>query len=124
MWILTLFIFQKQYSSKTQTESLINKVKGFDSSSITPRFQSLKEKILRTMYVTSMWKNATDPKCALISPEVWGMKTKLESFWFYFNPTPLMVDDIVTETTSKMSNDSSDEDDSDDKVYTSDSDIA
>ena len=35
-----------------------------------------------------------------------------------------MVDDIVTETTSKMSNDSSDEDDSDDKVYTSDSDIA
>ena len=35
-----------------------------------------------------------------------------------------MVDDIVTETTSKMSNDSNDEDDSDNKVYTSDSDIA
>nr|CAH7712903.1 unnamed protein product [Callosobruchus chinensis] len=34
-------------------------VKKFESSQLPPCWRSLQQKILRTIYVTSMWQNAT-----------------------------------------------------------------
>lgn len=90
-------IFHKTYTSKKNNENLIKKIRGFDSTNIPPCFESLKQKILRTIFVTAMWKNATNQECITLRPEQcgWLMRDILEPIWFEGNPTPLSVEDIL-----------------------------
>lgn len=76
----------------------MKKVKGFDSSLIPPCFRSLEQKILLTIFVTSMWQNATSENCTALHFEEygWEMAEKLKPRWFRGQPTPLVVDDILS----------------------------
>lgn len=76
----------------------LKKVKGFDSSLIPPCFRSLEQKVLRTIFVTSMWQNATLPECSILSAEEygWEMGDTLKPRWYRGQPTPLLVDDILS----------------------------
>lgn len=73
---------------------------------IPPCWKSLKQKILRTIYVNSMWLNATDPCCAKLQPEAcgWYMDGYLKPIGFLGDPTPLQVDEIL-QATNKENND-------------------
>ncbi|VEN58901.1 unnamed protein product [Callosobruchus maculatus] len=46
-------IFQKMYGT-SNNKKFMRKIKGFDSSTILPCWESLKQKVLRTSYVNSM----------------------------------------------------------------------
>lgn len=73
-------IFQKLYSGNELNDVFLKKVRGFDSNLIPPCYRSLKQKFLRTIYVTSMWLNATSPNCVTFSFEEygWEMREKLQ----------------------------------------------
>lgn len=64
---------------------------------IPPCWKSLKQKILRTIFVNSMWLNATDPCCVKLRPETcgWYMDVYLKPIGFLGDPTPLQVNEIL-----------------------------
>lgn len=93
-----LFIFQNKFASISVAEYFIKNVKKFDSTQIPPCWKSLKQKILRTIYITSMWQNATEVNCVNLIPEQCGWtidNNKIEPLWFEGDPTPLLVEDIL-----------------------------
>ena len=53
-------LFQKLFSSDSEEELFLKKVKKFNLNIIPPCAKSLTEKILRMSY---MWQNATDLVC-------------------------------------------------------------
>ncbi|GBP03222.1 hypothetical protein EVAR_39996_1 [Eumeta japonica] len=86
------------YGSKNTNEKFIKNIKGFDSTHILPCWESLKQKILRTIYVNSMWLNATEPNCIQFSAENNGwliFDGSLKPTWFLGNATPLEVENII-----------------------------
>lgn len=94
-----LFIFQNKFAPTSAAEYFMRNVKKFDSTQIPPCWNSLKQKILRTIYVTSMWQNATEANCVNLSLEECGWtndNNKIEPFWFESDPTPLLIEDIVS----------------------------
>lgn len=95
-------IFQKNYSAKKDNEQFMKKIKSFDSNMIPPCWESLKQKILRTIYVNSMWLNATDSDCTKLRPENcgWFMDGYLKPTGFVGDQTPLQVNDILHLTSS------------------------
>ena len=119
-------IFHNIFSSKKDSEKLIKKIRGFDSSMILPCYKSLKQNILRNIFVTRMWKHVTEQSCITLDPEKcgWFMKEILEPFWFEGNPTPLSVDHILKVYGSKSLEKETDneEDDLNDSQGSSDSD--
>ncbi|XP_072754742.1 uncharacterized protein [Anoplolepis gracilipes] len=111
-----LIIFQKKYATKSNTDQLISDIKSFDSSLIPPCWKSLKQKILRTIYVTSMWQYATDKNCVILDIEQcgWICNDKMIKLrWFEGDPTPLTVDGILID-------DNDDDDDDDENLETVD----
>ena len=90
-------IFMKNYSAKEDNEQFLKKIKGFDSNSIPPCWISLTQKVLRTIFVNSMWLNATDPICIKLEPEScgWYLDEYLKPRGFIGDHTPLRIDDIV-----------------------------
>lgn len=52
----------------------------------------------KTIFVTSMWQNATLPECSILSAEEygWEMGDTLKPRWFRGQPTPLLVDEILS----------------------------
>ncbi|CAH0687786.1 unnamed protein product [Spodoptera exigua] len=107
-------IFMKNYSAKEDSEQFLKKIKGFDSNSIPPCWISLIQKILRTVFINSMWLNATDPICVKLQPENcgWFLDEYLKPVGFIGDHTPLKIEDIVerTETESDDAEDSEVED--------------
>ena len=93
-------IFKKSYTTKKDNERLIKKVKNFDSNSIPPYWKSLKQKILCTIFVNSMWLNATNPSCIKRHPEDcgWCMDGHLKPTGFDGDSTPLQDDDVFRTT--------------------------
>lgn len=80
-----LDIFHKLYTKKQGSSNFFTKIKNFDPSLIPPCFKSLKQKILRSIFVTSMWQNATEKNCIKMNAENCGWKIvngNLEPFWF------------------------------------------
>lgn len=119
-------MFNKMYGSKNKNEKFIKNIKGFDSTHILPCWESLKQKILRTIYVNSMWLNATEPNCIQFSAENNGwviLDGSLKPTWFLGNATPLEVENIILDESQDDSADN--EEDSDicsDEVDSSDDD--
>ncbi|KAH9635594.1 hypothetical protein HF086_012263 [Spodoptera exigua] len=107
-------IFMKNYSAKEDSEQFLKKIKGFDSNSIPPCWISLIQKILQTVFINSMWLNATDPICVKLQPENcgWFLDEYLKPVGFIGDHTPLEIEDIVerTETESDDAEDSEVED--------------
>ena len=87
----------KNYSAKEDGENFLKKIKGFDSNSIPPCWISLLQKILRTIFVNSMWLHATDPICMKLLPENcgWFLDEFLKPVGFIGDHTPLKIEDIV-----------------------------
>uniref|UniRef100_A0A034W3J4 Uncharacterized protein n=1 Tax=Bactrocera dorsalis TaxID=27457 RepID=A0A034W3J4_BACDO len=103
-------IFQKNYSANKSNEQFLRKVRSFNSNTIPPCWKSLKQKILRTIYVNAMWLNATDPYCAQLQPQNcgWHIDEKLlKPIEFLGDPTPLQVDDILPATIEENDDDNS-----------------
>ncbi|KAF2891199.1 hypothetical protein ILUMI_14974, partial [Ignelater luminosus] len=88
-------MFQKSYGTKKDKEQFMKKIKGIDSNLIPPCWKSLKQKILRTIYVNSMYLHATDACCVKLRPEDcgWFFDGYLNPTWFVGDPTPLQVDE-------------------------------
>ncbi|KAJ8721887.1 hypothetical protein PYW08_004289 [Mythimna loreyi] len=90
-------IFMKTYAAKEDGENFFKKIKGFDSNSIPPCWISLLQKILRTIFVNSMWLHATDPICMKLQPENcgWFFDEFLKPVGFIGDHSPLKIQDIV-----------------------------
>ena len=65
-------LFQKTYCNAKNDNAFLRKVKGFNSNTIPPCWESLKQKVLRTIFVNCMWQNATNATCALWNPTECG----------------------------------------------------
>lgn len=105
-------IFQKNYSATNGTDKFIKKITNFASNMIPPCWESLKQKILRTVFVNSMWTNATNPVCVKLRPESCGwMKTDstLKPVGFIGEATPLQVDDLLNISSSEYIDDQNEE---------------
>lgn len=90
----------------------MKKIKSFNSATIPPCWKSLKQKILRTIFICSMWQNATDKNCVKFTADKYGWavdSNQIEPIWFEGDATPLLVDDILI-------NDCDDETDSEVKI--------
>lgn len=96
-------LFQKTYATTKDKEHFIKKIKGIESNLIPPCWISLKQKILRTIYVNSMWLHAIDACCVKLKPEDcgWFLDGYLKPTWFVGDPTPLQVEDILRESKEK-----------------------
>lgn len=118
-------IFQKTYANTKNNEKFLRKIKGFDSSQIPPCWKSLKNKMLRTIYINCMWKNATNSDCVTLKAEDcgWLLDNILKPRWFNGDPTPLNVDDILSfNNTSDMAESSNEQaDDLQSDIASSDS---
>lgn len=90
-------IFMKKYGAKEDSQQFFNKIKSFDSNFIPPCWISLLQKILRTIYVNSMWLNATDSECAKLNPENygWHLDSFLKPTGYIGDQTPLKIQDII-----------------------------
>ncbi|CAH2109151.1 unnamed protein product [Euphydryas editha] len=91
-------IFQKKYSAMKIKENFLKKVTSFDSKLIPPCWKSLKQKILRTIFINCMWQNATEPRCVKFNPEEYGWSVIDGNFkptWFIGDPTPMTVEEIL-----------------------------
>lgn len=90
-------IFMKKYGAKEDSERFLKKIRSFDSNFIPPCWISLLQKILRTIYVNSMWLNATYSVCAKSHPENygWHLDEFLKPTGFVGDQTPLKIQDIV-----------------------------
>lgn len=111
-----LLIFQNQFTSTSIAEYFMKNVNRFDSTQLPPCWKSLKQKIFRTIYVTSMWQNATEANCVNFLPEQCGWTVndnKIEPLWFEGDPTPLLVEDIVMVELDEVEYNEIDHDDDD-----------
>ena len=63
-------IFMKNYGTKE--DSKIFKNQSYHSNAIPPCWISLQQKIVRPIFVNSMWLNATDSECTKLQPENCG----------------------------------------------------
>lgn len=92
-------LFQKDYASVKSDDNFLIKIKSFDSTLIPPCWKSLKQKVLRTIFVNSMCLSATDADCIKLNPEEcgWFMENHLKPRWFDGDATPLQIDDISQE---------------------------
>lgn len=91
-------LFNKMYGSKTRHEKFMKSLKGFDSTHILPCWKSLKQKILRTCYVNSMWLSATEPNCIKFNAvnNGWVLKDgHLKPTWFVGDATPVEVENVI-----------------------------
>lgn len=90
-------IFLKNYSAKEDSEQFLKKIRCFDSNTIPPCWISLQQKILRTIYINSMWIHATEPNCVKLQPENcgWFLDVYLKPMGFVGDQTPLKIEDIV-----------------------------
>lgn len=104
-------IFMKKYGAKEDSEQFLKKIKSFDSNFIPPCWISLLQKILRTIYVNSMWLNATDSTCAKPNPENygWHFDDFLKPTGFIGDQTPLKIQDIVEMEANEEESNESDE---------------
>lgn len=112
-------IFMKSYSAKEDNEHFLKKVKSYGSNNLPPCWSSLTQKILRTIYVNSMWLHATDQDCLKLRPENCGWLLEDDHFkpiGFVGDQTPLKIDDIA----QVMDNGDKEELESDNQYSTSD----
>ena len=98
-------LFQKTYATCNNKEHFIKKIKGMDSNMMPPCWKSLKQKILRTIYVNSMWHYATNSSCVKLNPTDcgWFYDICLKPTSFIGDATPLQVEDVlkITEIQTK-----------------------
>lgn len=95
------YLFQQKYAATKTTDFFFKNITTFDSKLIPPCWKSLKEKMLRTIFVNSMWTKATDPCCVNLNPENCGwnlIKGALKPTWFIGDPTPMTVEEILSES--------------------------
>lgn len=106
-------LFNKMYASKESSEKFMRIIKGFDSTHIPPSWKSLKEKLLRTIFVNSMWLNSTERDCIKFSGENKGWLL-LDGFFkptkFLGDSTPAQVENVLCDSTTKPSDNNDDTD--------------
>lgn len=95
-------------------------IQSFDSITIPPCWISLQQKILRTIFVNSMWLNATDSECTKLQPEKcgWHLDDYLKPTGFIGDQTPLKIQDIVEMT--ENDDESNESTEFEDHTFTSD----
>ncbi|CAG5017448.1 unnamed protein product [Parnassius apollo] len=101
-------MFNKIYAAKENNEKFIKKIKGLDSTHILPCWKSLKQKMLRTIFVNYMWLNATEFDCLKFSAENNGwlfLDGFLKPTWFLGSSTPIQVENVLCNSANKSSDD-------------------
>lgn len=101
------------YASKQNNEKFMKIMKGFDSTHIPPCWKSLKQKLVRTIFVNPMWLNATEPNCIKFSAENNGwllLDGFLKPTWFLGDSTPTQVESVLCDSTNKSSDNVDDSD--------------
>lgn len=111
-------MFTRIYSSSNNNERFLKKIKNFDSSQIPPCWVSINQKLLRTIFVSSMWLNATEANCINlnITDCGWTQDVHVKPIGFVGDLAPYYVEDVVrleeqdNEITDPESSDESDDD--------------
>lgn len=106
--VATFLLFNKMYATTRNNERFMKNIKGFDSTHIPPCWKSFKQKLLRTIFVNSMWQNATD--CIKFSAENcdWILDGFLKPTWFVGDLTPMQVQDVLCDPINECSENADD----------------
>ena len=87
-------LFQKKYSPK-KNQDPINCVRKMDGSCLPPCLSVLKQKILRTKFISHIWFSAFLPDPPSLSPEDYGWTLEDNCYrikWFDGDATPAAID--------------------------------
>ncbi|CAH1099619.1 unnamed protein product [Psylliodes chrysocephalus] len=88
------------------------KKKSFDSNIMPPCWSSLMQKILRTIYVNSMWLHVTDSDCIKLRPENCSClleNSYLKPIGFVGDQTPLKINNDIVQMTENVNEEESSE---------------
>jgi hypothetical protein len=92
-------LFQQKYAPK-RNKSPLEKIQGINPSSMPPCHAVLRNKLLRTNFVVSVWKNANTPKPVKLNAEQHGWNLancKYYINWFECSQLPPNILDIIVE---------------------------
>uniref|UniRef100_A0A6P7GR44 Uncharacterized protein LOC114341132 n=1 Tax=Diabrotica virgifera virgifera TaxID=50390 RepID=A0A6P7GR44_DIAVI len=112
-------VFEKKYKIKNSSEKVSKKsFKSFESSSLPPTKQTLKQQINRTIYISNIWCNAHLRYPTTLEPDDCGwvkLDNKYIHYWFDGPESP-SISEITTDVDDiNYSEESSDLDSSDDE---------
>lgn len=103
-------LFLQKYAPKKQNEPL-DKVKGINPSSMPPCQSVLRKKILRTHFVTHIWKNATLPNPCQLKPDTYGWSLSDGNYsiqWYEGSQLPEAIINILKDTNLDEEDDDAD----------------
>lgn len=123
-----VLLFEKHFSSFSIQEKFWNSVCQYDSGSIPPCWQALKQKILRTIYVNALWQNARKKHCITLALEECGWiydedNVLITPNMFDGSPTPIQVNDVLVNENENEYSENCSEDNDDDIEINDDIDI-
>ena len=99
-------LFQQKYAPK-RNKTPLEKIQGINPSSMPPCHAVLRNKLLRTNYVASLWKNANKPKPVTLNAEQHGWvleNGKYSINWFQCSQLPPSIVNIISEENVQLVN--------------------
>lgn len=99
--------FISTYSSKDENEPFNKKYLNYDASNLPPCQSELKQQLLRTQYITSIWRNANLKSPTTLKPEDYGWIIEEDRYsfkWQEGNVVPSSIYDVLLK--SSQSDDS------------------
>ena len=99
-------LFQQKYAPK-RNKTPLEKIQGINPSSMPPCHAVLRNKLLRTNYVASLWKNANKPKPVTLNAEQHGWVVENGKYsinWFQCSQLPPSIVNIISEENVQLVN--------------------
>ncbi|XP_046481702.2 uncharacterized protein [Neodiprion pinetum] len=91
-------LFVNSYKAVDMNENFNKKVRSFDASLIPPCKSELYQQVLRTHYISSIWKNAHANEPTSLNPLEYGwmeMENRYVFKWFEGDQLPCFVSDLI-----------------------------
>lgn len=96
-----LQLFTLSYGFVDDMEKFKKKVTNFDACTLPPCFRELQQQIYRTVYIASVWRNATSSTPSTLDPLDHGWKISSDGYytfhWFDGEEMPNLVKDIIVD---------------------------
>ncbi|CAG9814703.1 unnamed protein product [Phaedon cochleariae] len=111
-----LELFHEAYKTNDSQESFVKNIRNCDASNLPPCSSELRQQILRSSYIASIWLNAHLQQPTEKLPENYGLiinDNKYEFLWFEGDQMPQYISDVLTDSSSENSKDEKGDNDSD-----------
>lgn len=98
-----LQLFSSHFGVNSDLENFKKKSNNYDASKLPPSDRELQQQINRSVYISSMWSNATLSCPTNLSPTEYGwvlIDNNYEFNWFEGDETPNLVQDTIPESNS------------------------